>query len=87
MNDLVAMTAESGDSVLLPTYRDSLKVKVEEEAGRKQIIFTAYKFMRSICMYVAQMHVSKKHANMQVHMYANNYINIYFYGFKLMLSN
>ncbi|XP_020715778.1 fasciclin-1 isoform X4 [Ceratitis capitata] len=33
MNDLVAMTAESGDSVLLPTYRDSLKVKVEEEAG------------------------------------------------------
>lgn len=35
MNDLVAMTAASGDSILLPTYRDSLKVKVEEEAGRK----------------------------------------------------
>lgn len=34
MNDLVAMTAASGDSILLPTYRDSLKVKVEEEAGR-----------------------------------------------------
>nr|XP_036217251.1 fasciclin-1 isoform X4 [Bactrocera oleae] len=33
MNDLVAMTAASGDSILLPTYRDSLKVKVEEEAG------------------------------------------------------
>ncbi|XP_036324307.1 fasciclin-1 isoform X3 [Rhagoletis pomonella] len=34
MKDLVAMTAESGDSILLPTYRDSLKVKVEEESGR-----------------------------------------------------
>ncbi|XP_054082130.1 fasciclin-1 isoform X4 [Zeugodacus cucurbitae] len=34
MNDMVAMTAASGDSILLPTYRDSLKVKVEEEAGR-----------------------------------------------------
>ncbi|XP_017464852.1 PREDICTED: fasciclin-1 isoform X3 [Rhagoletis zephyria] len=34
MKDLVAMTAESGDSILLPTYRDSLRVKVEEESGR-----------------------------------------------------
>ncbi|XP_037942590.1 fasciclin-1 isoform X3 [Teleopsis dalmanni] len=32
MKDLVAMTAES-DSIVLPTFRDSLKVKVEEEAG------------------------------------------------------
>lgn len=34
MKDLVTMTKES-ESVLLPTFRDSLKIKVEEEAGRK----------------------------------------------------
>ncbi|XP_067618516.1 fasciclin-1 isoform X2 [Eurosta solidaginis] len=33
MKDLVRMTAATADSILLPTYRDSLKIKVEEEAG------------------------------------------------------
>lgn len=34
MKDLVAMSKES-DSIVLPTIRDSLKIRVEEEAGRK----------------------------------------------------
>lgn len=34
MKDLVQLSLES-NSVVLPTYRDSLEVKVEEEAGRK----------------------------------------------------
>ncbi|KAM7361184.1 fasciclin 1 Fas1 domain-containing isoform 5-T11 [Cochliomyia hominivorax] len=38
MKDLVAMTKESG-SIVLPTFRDSLKIKVEEEAGRYFIIW------------------------------------------------
>ncbi|XP_059217985.1 fasciclin-1 isoform X3 [Stomoxys calcitrans] len=38
MKDLVAMSRES-DSIVLPTFRDSLKIRVEEEAGRYVIIW------------------------------------------------
>lgn len=34
MKDLVKFSQESG-SVILPTFRDSLSIRVEEEAGRK----------------------------------------------------
>lgn len=34
MKDLVKFSQESG-SVILPTFRDSLNIRVEEEAGRK----------------------------------------------------
>ncbi|KAH8247920.1 hypothetical protein KR038_011996 [Drosophila bunnanda] len=38
MKDLVKFSQESG-SVILPTFRDSLKIRVEEEAGRYVIIW------------------------------------------------
>ena len=38
MKELATMTEES-DSIVLPTFRDSLKMKVHEELGRKYIIF------------------------------------------------
>ncbi|KAM7361182.1 fasciclin 1 Fas1 domain-containing isoform 4-T10 [Cochliomyia hominivorax] len=43
MKDLVAMTKESG-SIVLPTFRDSLKIKVEEEAGHLHDEFTSHEW-------------------------------------------
>jgi len=40
MKDLVKFSQESG-SVVLPTFRDSLSIRVEEEAGRKYFAWEA----------------------------------------------
>lgn len=40
MKDLAQMSLTT-DNVVLPTLRDSLKVKVEEEAGRKLYLVVA----------------------------------------------
>lgn len=36
MKDLVAMSRDT-ESIRLPTFRDTLKIRVEEEAGRKYL--------------------------------------------------
>ncbi|XP_046804376.1 fasciclin-1-like isoform X1 [Lucilia cuprina] len=41
MKDMVAMTKES-ESIVLPTFRDSLKIKVEEEAGHLHDEFASH---------------------------------------------
>ena len=48
MKDMVSMTKES-DSIVLPTFRDSLKIKVEEEAGRKYT-FPIFTILYSFCI-------------------------------------
>uniref|UniRef100_A0A1I8PTQ0 FAS1 domain-containing protein n=1 Tax=Stomoxys calcitrans TaxID=35570 RepID=A0A1I8PTQ0_STOCA len=43
MKDLVAMSRES-DSIVLPTFRDSLKIRVEEEAGHLHDEFASHEW-------------------------------------------
>lgn len=50
MKDLVTMSKES-DSILLPTIRDSLKIRVEEEAGRKCSYFTFFQNEHNLIKY------------------------------------
>jgi len=50
MKDLAHMSLT--DTVVLPTLRDSLKVKVEEEAGRKYCFVEAtYMSTKKMCLF------------------------------------